>query len=200
MIETLSTLPAAWAFALVMASLTIGRCGLPLPSTVLMLATGALVISSPSQLALAIALAYGAALLGDIAAYPLGKYGGAWIEARAGKSAKIARLIRQAEDLARNWGALAVLITRWPLSTIGPYVNLMAGALGLSYPRYLAWCAVGELIWVSVYLSLGYVFAANLDRVIEASGQGALLVLGLAGLCLGAMVLWRRRAMAPPGK
>ncbi|KMW57075.1 DedA protein [Candidatus Rhodobacter oscarellae] len=199
MIDALAQYLPVWGYALLVVFNAVGRCGIPLPSSALMLMLGALVVGGPTELGLAIALGYGAALAGDLAAYPLGRWGGARLGALTARRPKVAALMASAEALAARWGALAVLITRWPLSTLGPYVNLVAGAVRMPLGGYIGWCLVGELIWVSLYLSLGYGFAASLDWILARAGQASQAALLVAGLA--ALLVWRiarRRRALPP--
>lgn len=181
-----------WGLGLIVVFNVVGRCGIPLPSSMAMLTVGAMAVGTPIELGVFIAVSYLAALTGDLVAYPLGHKGGDWLQARAAKRPRLASLLVQAEAMAHRWGDLAVLFTRWPLTTLGSYVNLIAGAVEMRFSRYITWCLIGELFWVSLYLSLGYLFADNLDWVKAKVG---LLAAGAVALVvtLALLYIWRRR-------
>lgn len=191
MYETLISLLPVWGYVLIVVFNALGRCGIPLPSSVLMISYGALVVQDAAHLVVAIAVAYGSALAGDVAGYWIGLKGSGFVDRLAARSAKAQGLLRQAQGLEQRWGAVAVLITRWPLSTVGPYVNLVAGAVRQPFARFIGYCGVGELIWVSLYLTMGHVFAANLDAVLAQTGRVSLAV-GAAAL-VGVFVWMRLR-------
>ena len=110
------------------------------------------------------------------------------------RSAKIAALIARAQRAANRYGTLAVLFTRWPLSTVGPYVNLVAGAIGMNWRQFMAFCLVGELAWVSLYLSLGYLARHRLAEAIDGAGRATLIGAALiVALVLGYWVIAKRR-------
>lgn len=201
MIETLTALLAVWGYALIAVFNAVGRCGVPLPSSVLMILAGALVVGNAAELMLAISVAYLSALAGDLMAYRFGRFSGAWLDRLAERRPKVGPLLARSHALAKRYGAWAVLFTRWPLSTLGPYVNLAAGAVGLSWRHFFAFCSLGELVWVSLYLSLGYIARHQLPEAIDGASQatliGGIVVLG------GALLWWRatkRRRTLSDGK
>lgn len=193
MIETLSAWLSLWGLGLIFAFNMLGRCGIPLPSTVLMIVAGALIVEDQADLMRAVALAYLSALAGDVLAYRIGRAGGCWLETLSARSAKAAALLTRARALAQQHGAMAVLLTRWPLSTVGPYLNLVAGAIGLPWRLFMAFCVVGELIWVSLYLTLGYLARDQLSQAIDGASR-ATMIGGAAVLAvaLGAWLITRR--------
>ncbi|MEL7116721.1 MAG: VTT domain-containing protein [Pseudomonadota bacterium] len=127
-------------------------------------------------------------MAGDVVAYRIGQAGGPWLTRLSERSAQAARLLTRAQSLAERHGALAVLVTRWPLSTLGPYLNLVAGAIGLNWRHFLAFCIVGELFWVSLYLSLGYFARSQLTETIEGASRATLI--GGAIVLAAVLVLW----------
>ena len=192
MFETLTALLSVWGLALIAVFNSVGRCGVPLPSSVLMLLAGALIVSTQAELMIAVSVAYLSALAGDMAAYRLGALGGTYLDRLSKRRPKVARLMARASALSKRHGSLAVLFTRWPLSTIGPYVNLTAGALGLNWRAYMAFCVVGELVWVSLYLTLGYLGRAQVEQTIAGASR-ATLIGGAAVFAMAFLFwLWRR--------
>lgn len=189
MLEAIVDLLPVWGLVLIVVFNGFGRCGAPLPSSVLMITAGALIVEDNADLGLAILLAFASAMVGDLVAYWLGHKAKGWIDRRAQNSPKIGKLIANATSLADRWGGLAIFISRWPLSTLGPYVNLVAGAIRMPLAPYVGWCALGEMIWVSLYLTLGYVFANNIDAVAANAGRISLF----AGVVLAVLVLNRTR-------
>ena len=64
MIETLTAWLSVWGLALIVIFNAAGRCGIPAPSSLLMILAGALVVETQAQLMTAVAVAYLAALGG----------------------------------------------------------------------------------------------------------------------------------------
>ena len=95
------------------------------------------------------------------------------IEKLGNKAAPLAK----AKDMLAKRGGVAVFLTRWLVSALGPYVNVAAGAAQQPWANFTLWGVLGELVWVGLYVGLGYYFAGNLS---EASGM-AINVLGFMG-------------------
>jgi membrane-associated protein len=166
---------------------------MPVPSSFVMLAAGAFVASGDLVGWQVISGALGGAVLGDQTGYELGRRGGAPLLARLNRAPARARILRRARGLLDRWGGGAVFLTRWAMSPLGPYVNPMAGALGMSRPRFATYAIAGEVVWVSLYVGLGFLFGANLNQIAELVGSAVgLLTAGGITLLLGAL-LWERR-------
>lgn len=117
---------------------------IPVPSSLLMIANGAL-FGLWGGAALSMAGGMGAALAG----WAIGRRGGALL-ARALSPAEEAR----AQRLIQRWGVLAVVITR-PVPVLAETVAMMAGALGMSWPRVALGAAAGLLPVVMIYAWIG---------------------------------------------
>lgn len=168
---------------------------LPVPSSLMMIAAGAFVASGDLDL-LPVA---GAAYLGAVAGDQLGF----WVGRRAAHllprpGTRSARLVAAAlASLARH-GALAVFLSRWMFSALGPWVNLAAGASGYGHQRFTLADLAGEAVWVAVYVGLGMVFGANLQAAADLAGNAlGLMAAGAVALGLG---LWLLRAARRPAR
>lgn len=146
---------------------------LPIPASVLMLAAGGFVASGD----LAPGAAVGGALMGAVAGDQTG-----YLAGRAGahlaltRGARANATLERATALLARRGGLAVFLSRWLVSALGPYVNLAAGAAGLGWGAFSLWGVLGEAVWVGLYVGLGYGFAGNL----EAASAMAVDLLGFA--------------------
>lgn len=171
-----------WLLALVptyglwlLAAATFLSClALPIPASILMLAAGGFVAAGDLPLIGTLAAAVVGASLGDQLGYLGGRRGGArllaWLGSRAAP-------VEKARALLERRGSIAVFLSRWLVSALGPYVNLAAGAAGLSWARFTLWGVLGESVWTGLYVGLGYGFTGNL----AAASDLALTILGFAG-------------------
>ena len=173
--------------------LTICTClsclALPIPASILMLAAGSFAAAGDLSLPGSMVAALAGAMAGDQIGYLAGLWGGTGIMARLGtRAAPVGR----ARDLLARRGEVAVFLSRWLLSALGPYVNLAAGAAGLPWTAFTAWGLPGEAVWVGLYVGLGWVFTGNLS----AASDLALNLLGLVGAAVLALGLgvWLRAA------
>ncbi len=176
-----------------LAAATFASClALPIPASILMIAAGGFVASGDLSLVESAGAALGGALIGDQAGY----FGGRW-----GGSHLIQRLSARADPLARattllaTRGGIAVFLSRWLVSALGPHVNIAAGAAGLPWLRFTLWGALGEAVWVAVYVGAGFTFSGNLAA---ASGMAVdllgLLATGAVAIGLGYWLLAAMRA------
>ncbi|MCB2128333.1 MAG: VTT domain-containing protein [Rhodobacteraceae bacterium] len=174
-----------------LAAVTFLSClAVPVPSSVLMLAAGGFAASGDLDPAAVVAGALAGAVLGDQAGFAAGRAGGPGLIARISRHPGRARILERARALLRRHGAVAVFLTRWLFSPVGPWANVAAGAGGLGWGRFTLWGVLGEIVWVGLYTGIGHVFAGNL----EAAGDLLSSALGLVG-GIAAMVaagLWLR--------
>ena len=106
----------------------------------------------------------------------------------------------RAHDMTGRWGNLGIFLSRWLASPLGPYVNLAAGIMRLNWPRFLLWGALGEIVWVTAYVGMGYVFAGQMTAVAEIAGNASgFLAAAAVAAGLGAY-LWKIGAEIPKKK
>ncbi len=172
----------AWLLALVpsyglwlIALCTFASClALPIPASILMLAAGGFAASGDLVLWQVIVAALGGAVAGDQLGYWLGRRGGAALVDRLGRGPR-AGLIGKARQLIETRGGLAVFLSRWLFSPLGPYVNLIGGAMRQSWPRFSLWGLAGEAVWCGLYVLAGRAAGGNLSAASDMLGS----VLGL---------------------
>lgn len=197
MTETFFALVSNWGAPALALATFLSCLAVPVPTSLMMLAAGAFVASGDLSLAAVLAAAFFGALLGDQAGFALGRQAGTVLAERISHHPGRARLLAKAERAVASSGALAVFLSRWLFSPLGPYVNALAGGAGMGWARFTLMSAVGEAVWVSVYIGLGHAFGAHLSTIAEllANSVGLLtsgLVAAFAGIALfRARPLWR---------
>lgn len=186
--EVLAYGPPAMLLILFLADL-----GMPLPGSLLLLASGAFVnqgtLDGPQTMAMALL----GALLGDSCSYAIGRYGGGRLLRRVEGTAAWG----QARALFERWGGLAIFITRWMLTPLCVPVTLIAGGAHYPYRRFLLFDLAGELVWVSLYMWLGYTFAGSWEALSELASSVVGLLVGLVALGVGAALALRARRARP---
>ena len=90
-------------------------------------------------------------------------------------------------------GGLGVFFSTWLFAPLGPWVNFIAGTAGLAWRRFTVWDTLGEALWVSLYVGLGYGFATRVEAVADLAGNAVGLLAGLA--VAAAMAIWIRGAL-----
>ena len=162
--------------------------GLPLPATLLLIASGAFVDEGQFPLGWVVATTACAAILGDNIGYALGRWGGRRAVGRlAGWVGGESRL-RQAEAVAARWGGVGIFLSRWLVSPVGPAVNLTSGITADPWPAFLLYDVLGELVWVGLYVTLGRIFS---DRVQALSTLLGNLGWVIVGILLVVVLAWK---------
>jgi membrane-associated protein len=178
----------AWMLAL----LTFMSClALPVPASLAMLAAGAFSASGDMSIIQVIFAAYVGAILGDQTGYALGRAFGSPL-LRAALTPARARVLGKARHFIAKWGGIGVFLSRWLASPLGPYVNFLAFAGGVSWLRFSFWGAIGEAIWVVGYVGLGWAFATSFLQVADLASTLSGLIAALAALLIAG--LWLKQA------
>ncbi|WP_295524133.1 VTT domain-containing protein [uncultured Pseudacidovorax sp.] len=175
------------------------RLGAPVPAVPFLVVAGGLAMGGSALNAVAIVLA---SLLGNI----LGD--GAWFLAGRRWGYAVMRLlcrvslsadtcVSRSEAILGRWGGLSLIAAKYVpgVSVVAPP---MAGALGMSNARFLAFETAGALVWTLGYLLLGAVFHAAIRDVLAVLANVGLAATVLGGVLLVAFLLWRyqQRRMA----
>jgi membrane-associated protein len=164
---------------------------LPVPASLVMLAAGAFVAAGDLQALPVVLAAWAGAVLGDQLGYVAGRLGGTRLWTRLEARPATARLLRRAREGLHQRSASTVYLSRWLFSALGPWVNLAAGATGVRWRLFSVAGVLGEATWVSLYVGMGFLFAAH----IRAAGETMISVIGALGAGIVAMLvgrmLWR---------
>lgn len=180
MSETIFTLVTDWGPWVIFASAFLSCLALPIPTSLMMLTGGAFVSAGDLSMVNVALAAWGGAVLGDQAGYFIGRRGGALLVARLARAPSRAAVLAKAQALIDKRGGLGVFLSTWLFAPLGPWVNFIAGATGLGWLRFTLADVTGEVVWIVLYVGLGYIFAANIAMVAEVMGDVVGLVMALA--------------------
>lgn len=162
---------------------------LPFPASFIMLAGGAFLASGDLTYSQTLGSAWLGAVLGDQTGLWVGKTGGSRILARLEGASKTAPTILKARALMARWGGISVFLSRWLFSPVGPYINFIAGAGHIRWGVFTVWSILGEAVWVTIYVFLGYSFAGQITLIADfASNAVGLVTAGAATTLLGRAV------------
>lgn len=173
------------------AAVTFLSClALPVPASILMLTAGGFAAAGDLSLAAVAGAALAGAVAGDQVGYWAARAGGPALLARASANPARAAVIEKARDQVAARGVIAVFLTRWLLSPLGPYANLVAGAAHFGWLPFTAAGVAGEAVWVGVYVGAGHAFGGNLQAATEFAGSIiGFLAAGSVALGLGLWLL-----------
>lgn len=118
---------------------------LPIPASILMLTAGGFAAGGDLVLWQAFAAAAGG-IAGDQLGYWAGRGLGAAVLSRLRADPARDRLLARADAMMDRRGLVAVFLTRWLLSPLGPYLNVIAGSTRYGWPRFTLGGVAGEAV------------------------------------------------------
>lgn len=197
MTETVFSLVSSYGLWVVAASAFISCLAVPVPTALIMLAAGAFAAAGDLVLWQVWLSGWLAALAGDNTGFHLGRWGGRPFLNWVARKTRRHELIARGEKLVDERGGVGVFFSTWLIAPLGPWVNLIAGTLGLSRWRFALWDTAGETIWVTAYVGLGYAFGTQIDAIAEVLNDWGSVLAALsvaAGFAVAIWVKLRRRS------
>jgi len=164
---------------LLFAVIAIAAVGVPLPVSLTLVAAGSFAKQGEMRLLSVILAGSSAAILGDQIGYGISRWGGRRLIDRMTRRLGGAEKIKQAEALSRKWGGLGIFFSRWLVTELGPWLNVTSGVARYPWRRFIFWDVLGEVLWVVLYVMLGYIFSDRVQYIAEILGNLAWAILGL---------------------
>ena len=192
--------PSTLGYAGVALLIGIESAGVPVPGETSLIAAAVLASQGHLSLPVLIAVAAGAAIVGDNLGYVIGRRGGRWLLTRPGRWQRgRARLLERGEAFFERHGAKAVFLGRW-LPWLRVTAAWLAGANRMRWGRFFVWNALGAFAWATSIGVAAYFLGKAAGAVLGAAGLTALALVVVAGVALVlARRLRRRGAVADPG-
>ena len=166
-----------------------GAFGLPVPSSLLVIAAGVFSRQGGLDWYYAAALGLAGAVVGDSLGFAMGRWGGKWIDHRYGSS----RIWTHAQTTFNRGSGVAVFVTRFLLTAIAVPVNLMAGSSQLRFRSFLFYAIAGEAMWIILYGGAGYFFSSQWESINYALGNFGGVALALAVVVFGLYLLRQKK-------
>jgi membrane protein DedA with SNARE-associated domain len=175
---------------LLFAAVAVESFGFPVPGETALIAFGVLASQGRYSIAVVIAVAAVAAIVGDNLGF--------WLIGRRGGHALIARYgwverrtkggIARAHALIERYGGRAVFFGRF-VSVLRETIAWVAGLAGMSWAKFLLWNALGGIAWATSVGLLAYYGGKALADAISRYG----LYAGAAALAAAVLVVSGRR-------
>lgn len=181
--------------------MALNRLGLVPGGMVILVTVGAFAGQGELSIAAAIATAYAGTMIGDTALYGAGRFGLGWLTRRQERRNAWGR----AHAAIERWGVPAVFFTRWLVLPLTIAVSLICGLNRFRYRPFVLLGAAGNLLFVLIFLGIGYRFGDGWRQVLAWAGaavgrafQSPTFLVGSATLILGALVAYRLAANRRP--
>ena len=176
----LLNVPANVGYPLLFLLVGAESAGALLPGETALIVAAALASQGRLSLPLVIAVAAGAAILGDNIGYLIGRRGLRRLIDRPGRwAAGRRRLVERGEVFFARRGPSAVFFGRW-LPGLRVVASWLAGANRMPWPRFLVWNALGGIAWASTVGTLAY--------LLGRSASGSLGAIGFIGVGVAVVV------------
>jgi membrane-associated protein len=190
-VDTLLGVPV-WLALLIIAGLVFGEAalffGFVLPGETAVVYGGVLADAGKTSVLLVLAVVIVAAVVGDSVGFEVGR--------RLGPRLVRAPLLRnhpdridEAQAYLRRRGGRAVVMGRFT-AFLRAVMPALAGASRMHYPRFLAFNALGGVLWAAACVLLGYFAAHSIGRVTHYLGLTSGAIAGV--LVLGVLWAWHR--------
>ncbi|VWX57696.1 Membrane protein DedA, SNARE-associated domain [Burkholderiales bacterium 8X] len=189
--EQLVSLLAAHGPLVVFVATLLARIGAPVPATPFLIVAGALSVGGTVSLPAIVAAALIGNLVGD----------GAWFLAGRRWGLRVLRLlcrislsadacVARSESILGRWGGLSLLAAKFVpgVSVVAPP---MAGAMGMTNARFLAYETGAALAWTLALVMLGRAFHGAIEDVLALLSSVGLAAFGLMVVMLAIYGGWR---------
>ncbi len=191
MLDVVSQWIAHYGYVLVALFLFIETAGVPVPGETALVTAAALAgRGTLSIVGVVIAAAIGT-ILGGHAGYLIGSRGGAaflhrhgrWVGLNAERLAKTNRFLEQ-------HGPKTLLLGRF-VAFVRSFIGMFAGVSRMPLAQFTTYNALGGLLWIATFGTLGYVFGRNLPRLVHYIGRVSLVLATLIAVIAAVVFLWR---------
>ena len=163
----------------------------PIPSEVVLPLAGFLVGRGDLNLWGALFAATTGSVLGAVALYSLGRWGGRRLVLRYGSWLRVDEdRLDRAEGWFRHYGDVLVLFAR-VVPIARSIVSIPAGTAKMPLTRFVVLTAIGSAIWNALLIVAGTILGANWSMVQDWIGSYSNVVLILAAVGAGAYLILR---------
>ena len=167
------------------------RIGAPVPAAPLLVVAGGVAMAGQISLTVCMVVSVIANVLGDAVWYQAGRWRGHRVMKLLCRiSLSPDTCVRQSEGILSKWGGSSLIAAKF-LPGISVVAAPMAGALGMSWKRFLSYDVGASLIWTLVFLAVGVVFAGQIVVVLDFMTQFGTIAGVAIVIALATMIIYR---------
>jgi membrane protein DedA with SNARE-associated domain/rhodanese-related sulfurtransferase len=196
MTTQLLPLLAHYGVLIVFIAVLIDQIGLPVPASPVLILAGTLAaqgkLFAPELLGVSVV----ACMIADWIWFWIGKtYGMRVLKTMCRISLEPDSCVSQTQNSFERWGANSLVVAKFipGLALIAPP---LAGALRVTWRRFIVLSACGSVLWAALGLGMGMVFSAQIERLLSELDRIGGLAIALMGALLAGYVVfkwWQRR-------
>jgi membrane-associated protein len=156
--------------------------GVPVPGETALITASVLASQGKMEIALVIAIAAVAAIVGDNIGYQIGRRGGRWLLQRPGRFQRQRReVLVLGEPFFEKHGPKAVFFGRFLLG-LRVWASWLAGATKMRWRAFFRWNALGGICWATGIGLLAYFLGNAAGNAISTFGLYGVLALVIAAI------------------
>ncbi|WP_229924857.1 DedA family protein [Streptomyces sulfonofaciens] len=187
-----------WGYLAVGALVGVEDFGIPLPGETVMIVAAVYAGAGRLNVFGVAAVAWLAAVVGDNIGYLIGRTAGRRLVARYGRYVFLPpRRVAKAEGFFTRHGGKVIVVARF-IEGLREANGLIAGIARMPWPRFLAYNALGAVLWVATWVSLGYLAGQHISALYPAIQQSEVWLLTATAVVVAALlarrILRHRRA------
>lgn len=166
--------------------------GIPTGSNFMVIAAGAFASAGEFNLAGLFIWVWLFNIVGDSIGYYLwNSFGARMLEKMTYLERLLSSSLIKSSHYLEKYGQSSLFITRFPVSGLGPPMNILTGLTGYSFPRFLAAIIPGEFLWTAFNLGMGYWFGDSWETIGIIVNDYLSWILSLSALILVVYVLYK---------
>jgi membrane protein DedA with SNARE-associated domain/rhodanese-related sulfurtransferase len=180
-----------YGLLIVFGTVLLEQIGLPIPAMPILIVAGALAAGGEISWPACLAASLAACLISDYFWFRAGRfYGRRVLRLLCKISLSPDYCVSQTEDKFRRYGSKSLIVAKFipGFNTVAPP---LAGAMGTSTARFIAFSVAGGLLWSGVGIGVGAWFHASIDELLDTlDTMGGIALAGLLTL-LALFVLYK---------
>jgi membrane-associated protein len=189
----LVNIPANLGYLALAGLVGVESMGVPVPGETALITAGVLARSGRFDITLVIAVAAGAAIVGDNIGYLIGRVGGRRLLEHPGPLERHRRaLLDKGEPFFARHGAKAVFLGRW-FAGLRIAAAWLAGVNHMHWAVFLFWNALGGIAWATSVGLLAYIAGPAAESLVKTVGLVGIAVVVVVG---ASVLVWRRHRRA----
>ena len=167
------------------------RAGAPLPAAPLLVVAGGVAMAGQISLVVCVVASVVANVLGDAVWYQAGRWRGHRVMKLLCRiSLSPDTCVRQSEGILSRWGGSSLIAAKF-LPGISVVAAPMAGALGMSWRRFIVYDVGAALIWTLVFMAIGVAFAGQIVLVLDFMTEFGTIAAVVIAIVLATMIVYR---------
>ena len=165
--------------------------GVPVPGEIMLIAAAVFAGAGQMNIAVVFLVAVLAAVIGDNIGFIVGHFGGRPLAERFGRYVFLTpERLDRAEKFFNAHGGKVVTVARF-IDGLRQINGLLAGIAGMHWLKFLGYNALGAVLWVGTWCSLGYLAGENIVEIYDTFERYKWYVVG-ALVVVAAIVITRR--------